>query len=77
MISQTNGVEIIRDDFFSHLSSDQEKIEKHCDIFANEFLVPLDDFEIELKKKELDELFEKRYNEHLKLLESKKNNDER
>ena len=28
-------------------------------------------------EKELDELFEKRYNEHLKLLESKKNNDER
>lgn len=55
LISQTNGVEIIRDDFFSHLSSDQERIEKYCDIFANEFLVPLDDFELELKKKELDE----------------------
>jgi Zn-dependent peptidase ImmA (M78 family)/DNA-binding XRE family transcriptional regulator len=55
LISQTNGVEIIRDDFFSQLSSEQETIEKRCDVFANEFLIPSSDFEIELKKKELDE----------------------
>lgn len=54
-ISNTSGAEIIRDDYFSLLDSDQEKIEKACDEFANAFLVPMDDFYNELAKEELSE----------------------
>lgn len=55
LISDTNGVEIIRDDFYSFLDKTQKNSEKMCDAFANEFLVPLYDFKIELGKSSIDE----------------------
>ena len=55
LISKTSGAEIIRDEFFLALNTKQQKIEHTCDTFANEFLVPVDDFKQELRKKELNE----------------------
>lgn len=55
LIADTSGAEIIRDDYYIYLDEQQSLVEKTCDSFANEFLVPMDDFEIELKKKPLDE----------------------
>ena len=55
LISKTSGVEIIRDDYYSALSNDQIVAERACDSFANAFLVPMDDFKEEIKKKRLNE----------------------
>jgi len=55
LISNTSGAEIIRDDFYVYLNEQQTNSEKACDVFANAFLVPLNDFEEELKKQPLDE----------------------
>ena len=55
LISDTSGAEIIRDDYYATLNSKQTQIEKSCDVFANAFLVPIDDFRIELTKRPLDE----------------------
>lgn len=55
LISDTSGAEIIRDDYYVALNDQQAEIEKSCDIFANAFLVPMDDFKLELKKKPLNE----------------------
>lgn len=55
LISDTSGAEIIRDDYLTALNDQQAVIEKTCDSFANAFLVPMDDFVEELKKKELSE----------------------
>lgn len=55
LISDTSGAEIIRDDFYHFLNKNQQLSEKECDTFANEFLVPLADFKIELSKQPLDE----------------------
>ena len=44
LISDTSGAEIIRDDFYVALEPDQEQSERACDIFANTFLIPHDDF---------------------------------
>ena len=55
LISNTSGVEIIRDDYYSALNAHQASIERDCDAFANAFLVPLEDFEQELKKRVLNE----------------------
>lgn len=55
LISDTSGAEIIRDDFYLALDDQQAKIERTCDLFANSFLVPMDDFLMELKKKPLSE----------------------
>lgn len=55
LISNTSGAEIIRDDFYVYLNEQQTNSEKACDVFANAFLVPLSDFEEELKKQPLDE----------------------
>ena len=55
LISDTSGAEIIRDDYYIALNDTQTEIEKACDSFANAFLVPLDDFKQELKKKPLNE----------------------
>ena len=55
LVSNTSGAEIIRDDYYKYLDRSQSATEKRCDIFANEFLVPTDDFKIELNKKEPDE----------------------
>lgn len=51
LISETGGVEIIRDDYYQYLNKEQENIEKSCDKFANAFLVPKDDFDLELAMK--------------------------
>ena len=56
LISDTSGAEIIRDDFYVTLDSRQSEVERACDSFANAFLVPIDDFAIELKKKPVDEV---------------------
>jgi len=55
LITDTSGAEIIRDDFYVYLNDIQRGREKACDIFANEFLVPSDDFKIELKKQDINE----------------------
>jgi len=56
LVSNTSGAEIIRDDYYKYLNTSQSVTEKNCDTFANEFLVPTDDFKIELSKKEIDDL---------------------
>ena len=55
LISDTSGAEIIRDDYYIALNDHQSGIERACDTFANAFLVPMDDFKQELKKKPLNE----------------------
>ena len=66
LISDTSGAEIIRDDFYVALEPSQEKSERACDIFANTFLIPHDDFVVELAKQPLTE----EYIEHLAKLYS-------
>ncbi len=53
LLSNTGGAEIIRDDFYSYLNETQAVTEKDCDTFANEFLIPTDDFLLETKDKVL------------------------
>ena len=53
LLSNTGGAEIIRDDFYSYLNETQAVTEKDCDTFANEFLIPTDDFLLEIKDKVL------------------------
>ena len=55
LIMNTSGAEIIRDDFYLYLNDQQTDDEKSCDEFANAFLVPKSDFELELKKEPLSE----------------------
>lgn len=55
LVSNTSGAEIIRDDYYKYLDGSQSVTEKNCDMFANEFLVPTDDFKIELSKKDIDD----------------------
>ena len=55
LISGTSGVEIIRDDYYIMLDQAQSDVERACDTFANMFLVPPDDFRLELQKAPLDE----------------------
>lgn len=55
LISNTSGAEIIRDDYYVALDDQQTEIERACDTFANAFLVPMDDFKQELKKKSINE----------------------
>lgn len=55
LISDTSGAEIIRDDYYVALDVQQKEIEKACDTFANAFLVPMNDFKQEFKKKPLNE----------------------
>ena len=66
LISDTSGAEIIRDDFYVSLEPAQEQSERACDIFANTFLIPHDDFVTELAKQPLTE----EYIEHLAKLYS-------
>lgn len=53
LISDTSGAEIIRDDFYVALEPEQAQAERACDIFANTFLIPHDDFVVELAKQPL------------------------
>lgn len=55
LLSETSGVEIIRDDYFGQLDPYQKDIESKCDSFANMFLVPPDDFIKELSKVRVNE----------------------
>ena len=55
LISDTSGAEIIRDDYYTVLNDNQREVESACDAFANAFLVPIDDFKAELKKKPISE----------------------
>ena len=57
LISDTSGAEIIRDDFYVALNSSQQQSERSCDVFANAFMIPQDDFILELKKRPLSEEF--------------------
>lgn len=66
LISDTSGAEIIRDDFYVALQPVQQQSERACDIFANTFLIPHDDFTKELAKQPLTE----EYIEHLAKLYS-------
>lgn len=61
LISDTSGAEIIRDDFYVALEPGQQQSERACDVFANTFLIPHDDFTEELAKQPLTE----KYIEHL------------
>ena len=56
LIADTSGAEIIRDDYYVFLDEQQSRVEKACDSFANEFLVPMADFQIELSKGAVDEI---------------------
>lgn len=56
LVSDTSGAEIIRDDYYVALDAQQAEVERACDTFANTFLVPMDDFKLELKKKPLTEV---------------------
>lgn len=56
LIADTSGAEIIRDDYYVYLDEQQSRVEKACDSFANEFLVPMADFQIELAKGTVDEI---------------------
>ena len=56
LIADTSGAEIIRDDYYVYLDEQQSRVEKACDSFANEFLVPRADFQIELAKGAVDEV---------------------
>lgn len=50
LICKKNGVDLTDDEnVLSKLSSEMRKMERNCDIFATEFLVPSDDFNIEIK----------------------------
>ena len=55
LISDSSGVEIIRDDYYSELNRQQADAEHACDNFANAFLVPAEDFRQELQKKPIDD----------------------
>ena len=55
LIADTSGAEIIRDDYYVYLDEQQSHVEKACDAFANEFLVPMADFQVELAKRPIDE----------------------
>lgn len=55
LIADTSGAEIIRDDYYIYLDEQQSYVEKSCDAFANEFLVPMTDFQVELEKRSIDE----------------------
>ena len=55
LISDTSGAEIVRDDYYVVLDNRQTEIERACDAFANAFLVPMDDFKQELKRKPLNQ----------------------
>lgn len=55
LIADTSGAEIIRDDYYFYLDAQQTAVEKSCDSFANEFLVPTSDFKFELEKEPLSE----------------------
>jgi Zn-dependent peptidase ImmA (M78 family) len=55
LVSNTSGAEIVRDDYYVYLNDYQSESEKSCDTFANEFLVPYDDFKLELSKKRISE----------------------
>jgi len=55
LISNTSGIDKIKDDYFDSLSREQLSLEKICNKFAGEFLVPDDDFSKELKNKDIDE----------------------
>ncbi len=57
LIADTSGAEIIRDDYYVYLDEQQSSVEKACDSFANEFLVPMADFRIELAKGVIDETY--------------------
>lgn len=56
LIADTSGAEIIRDDYYVYLDEQQSCVEKACDAFANEFLVPMADFQIELARETVDEI---------------------
>lgn len=55
LIADTSGAEIIRDDYYVYLNDHQTTAEKACDSFANEFLVPMSDFKVELAKQPINE----------------------
>jgi Zn-dependent peptidase ImmA (M78 family) len=49
IISDTSGIDKIEDDYFEFLSQEQLEIEKACNRFAGEFLVPNYDFDEEIR----------------------------
>lgn len=55
LISNTSGAEIIKDDYYNFLDNSQKQSEKKCDMFANTFLIPENDFKREIENNSLDE----------------------
>ena len=51
LVLNTNGAEIVKDDYYAALNDRQTEEEKMCDRFSNSFLMPLDDFADELRKR--------------------------
>lgn len=50
LLLNSGGVEIIRDSYYRFLNSEQTTMEKQCDRFANEFLMPTEDFQSQLAR---------------------------
>ena len=61
LIKKISGIEIMEDDFMLNLQEDQKDLESKCDQFANEFLIPTDDFKEVIKQFEINELTENGY----------------
>lgn len=55
LISDTSGIDKMEDDYFGFLSQEQLEIEKACNSFAGEFLVPNHDFDKEISGLEVNE----------------------
>jgi len=56
LISNTSGIDKIKDDYFEGLSTHKLMVEKTCNAFAGEFLVPDVDFDIQVSHLKLTEL---------------------
>lgn len=57
IVANTSGIDKMSDDYFDNLSSEQLDIEKSCNAFAGEFLVPENDFSKEITYKAIDEFY--------------------
>lgn len=55
LFSSTSGIDKVNDDYFDYLSNEQLSIERSCNAFAGEFLVPDKDFIREIEQKTFDE----------------------
>lgn len=55
LLFHTGGVDVLEDDFVSRLQGDQKQVEVLCNRFAAEFLLPTDDFRLQITGEILDD----------------------